>query len=142
VPYKGGGQAVIDVMSGQVTIYFSSLLGALPHLKSGKLRALGVSSLKRTSGAPDVPTIAESGYPGFEAINWLGLLVPARTPASIVSRLNADTLRVFQQPDVEQKLLAQGGEPATGTPDAFAAYIKSETVKWAKVIKASGTKPE
>ena len=80
VPYKGGGQAIVDVMSGQVTIYFSSLLGALPHMKSGRLRALGVSSLKRSSGAPDVPTMAESGYPGFEAINWLGLLVPARTP--------------------------------------------------------------
>jgi tripartite-type tricarboxylate transporter receptor subunit TctC len=142
VPYKGGGQAVIDVMSGQVNIYFSSLLGALPHMKSGKLRALAVSSLKRSSAAPDVPTVAESGYPGFEAINWLGLLVPARTPPLIVSRLNADTLRVFQQPDVEQKLLAQGGEPATGTPEAFASYIKSETAKWAKVIKASGVKPE
>jgi len=142
VPYIGGGQAVIDVIAGQVNIYFSSVPGALPHIKSGKLRALGVSSLKRSSAAPDVPTVAESGYAGFEAINWLGLLVPARTPASIVSRLNADVLRVFQQPDVEQKLLAQGGEPATGTPEAFASYIKSETAKWARVIKASGAKPE
>ena len=142
VPYKGGGQAVVDVMSGQVDIYFSSLLGALTHIKSGRLRALGVSSLKRASVAPDVPTIAESGYPGFEATNWLGLLVPARTPAAIVTRLNADVLRVFQQPDVEQKLLALGGEPATGTPEAFATYIKAEMVKWGKVIKASGARPE
>jgi tripartite-type tricarboxylate transporter receptor subunit TctC len=142
VPYKGGGQAVVDVMSGQVDIYFSSLLGALAHIKSGRLRALGVSSLKRASVAPDVPTIAESGYPGFEATNWVGLLVPARTPAAIVNRLNADVLRVFQQPDVEQKLLALGGEPATGTPQAFATYIKAETVKWARVIKASGARPE
>ena len=106
------------------------------------IAALGVSSLKRSSGAPDVPTIAESGYPGFEAVNCLGLLVPARTPAPLVNRLNADVRRVFQQPDVEQKLAGQGGEAATGTPEAFAAYLKSETAKWAKVIKASGVKPE
>ncbi len=142
VPYKGGGQAVIDVMSGQVNIYFSSLLGALPHIKNGKLRALGVSSLKRSSAVPEVPTVAESGYPGFEAINWLGLLVPARTPASIVTRLNSDTLRVFQQPDVDKRVRAQGGESAAGTPESFARYIRSETVKWAKVIKASGVKPD
>ena len=142
VPYKGGPQAVIDVMTGRVTMYFSSLPGALPHIKSGKLRALGVSSLKRASAAPEVPTIAESGYPGFEAINWVGLLVPARTPSALVSRLNAEAVRAFQQPDVHQKLLEQGGEPATGTPEAFGDYIKSETSKWAKVIKTSGTRPE
>lgn len=143
LPFVPGGAAdIVGRMAGQVNIYFSSLLGALPHMKNGKLRALGVSSLKRSSSVPDVPTIAESGYPGFEAINWLGLLVPARTPASIVSRLNADTLRVFQQPDVEQKLLAQGGEPAAGTPEAFSSYIRSETAKWAGVIKVSGAKAE
>lgn len=135
------GSTVVG-MAGQVNIYFSSVPGALSHIKGGELRALGVSSLKRSSAAPDVPTVAESGYAGFEAINWLGLLVPVRTPASIVSRLNADVLRVFQQPDVEQKFLAQGGEPTTGTPEAFASYIKSETAKWDRVIKASGVKPE
>jgi tripartite-type tricarboxylate transporter receptor subunit TctC len=142
VPYKGGGQAVVDVMSGQVDIYFSSLPGALPHIKSGKLRALGVTSANRSSAARDIPTIAESGFPGYEATNWLGLLAPARTPAPIISRLNTEVRRVFQQPDVEQHLIAQGGEPATGSPDAFTRYIKSEITKWARVVKSSGTQAE
>ena len=109
IPYKGGGQAVVDVMAGQVQLYFSSMLGALPHVKSGKLRALGVTSAKRSRATPDLPTIAESGFPGYEAVNWLGLLAPARTPAAIIARLNGEIVKIFSQPDVEERLAAYSG---------------------------------
>lgn len=142
VPYKGGGQAVLDVMSGQVNIYFSSVLGALPHMKTGKLRALAVTSARRSSAAKNVPTMAESGFPGYEAINWVGVLAPARTPVPIIARLNSDIVGIFRQADTEQRLIALGGEPAAGSPDAFAKYMKSEISKWAKVIKESGVQPE
>ena len=142
VPYKGGGQAVIDVMSGQVQMYFSSVLGALPHMKSGKLRGLAVTGSRRSRAAPELPTIAESGFPGYEANNWLGLLVPARTPRPIIERLNRETVALFQQPDVREKMAAQGGDTETGSPEQFAAYIRSETRKWAKVIKDSGARTD
>ena len=142
VPYKGGGQAVVDVISGQVQLYFSSMLGALPHLKSGKLRALAVTGSKRSRAAPELPTIAESGFPGYEANNWLGLMVPAGTPAAIIMRLNREIVKIFAQPDMLERLAAQGGEPETGSPEKFAEYIRSEIRKWAKVVKSSGAQVE
>lgn len=142
VPYKGGSQAVVDVISGQVHAYFSSAPGAMPHVKTGKLRALGVTSAKRMRAVPEVPTIAESGFPGYEAANWVGLLVPARTPPAIITRLNTEVVRVLRQPDIEERLTAQGGEAETNTPQQFAAHIKTEIKKWAEVIKAAGLKPE
>jgi tripartite-type tricarboxylate transporter receptor subunit TctC len=142
VPYKGGGQAVVDVMSGQVQLYFSSMLGALPHLKSGKLRALAVTGSKRTRAAPELPTIAESGFPGYEANNWLGLMVPAGTSVTIILRLNREIVRIFAQPDMHERLAAQGGEAETGSPEKFAEYLSAEITKWAKVVKSSGAQVE
>ena len=142
IPYKGGGQAIVDVMSGQVPMYFSSALGALPHIKSGKLRALGVTSAKRSRAIPDLPTIAEAGFPGYEAVNWVGLLVPARTPPAIIARLNSEIIRIFRQPDVEERLVSQGGEAETNTPAQFSAHIRAEIKKWAQVINASGMQAE
>ena len=137
IPYKGGAHAIVDVMAGQVQMYFSSTLGALPHIKSGKLRALAVTSLKRPRAMSELPTIAESGYPGYEAVNWLGLMVPARTPPDIVTRLNGEIVNIFRQPEFEERLSAQGGEAQTNSPAQFALHIRSEIRKWAQVIKAS-----
>lgn len=142
VPYKGGGQAIIDVMAGQVHLYFSSMLGALPHVKSGKLRALAVTGTRRSRAAPELPTVAESGFPGYEANNWVGLLVPAGTPAAVILRLNREIVRIFGQPDVQERLAAQGGEAETGTPEKFADYLRAEIKKWAKVVTSSGAQVE
>ena len=142
VPYKGGGQAVVDVIAGQVHLYFSSVLGALPHVKTGKLRALAVTSAGRSRAAPDLPSVAESGFPGYEANNWVGLLVPARTPAPIVERLHRETVQILRMPDVQERLAAQGGDPEPSSPAQFTAYLTSEIRKWAKVVKASGAQAE
>ena len=142
IPYKGGAQAIVDVIAGQVQMYFSSTLGAIPHIKSGKLRALAVTSLKRPRAMPELPTIAESGYPGYEAVNWLGLMVPARTPAAVITRLNSEIVNLFRQPEIEERLSAQGGEAQTNSPVQFAAHIRSEIRKWAQVIKASRMQQE
>jgi tripartite-type tricarboxylate transporter receptor subunit TctC len=142
IPYKGGAQAIVDVLAGQVQMYFSSTIGALPSIRNGKLRALGVTSAKRSRAAPDIPTIAESGFPDYEAVNWLGLLVPARVPHAIIARLNSDVIRIFRLPDVEERLLAQGGEADTSSPAQFAAHIQAEIRKWSQVIKVSGLQPE
>jgi len=142
VPYKGGGQAIVELMAGQVQMYFSSTLGALPHVKGGKLRALAVTSLKRSRAVPQLPTIAESGFPGYEAVNWLGLMVPAQTPAPIIHRLNSEVVKIFRQPEVEERLTAQGGDAETTTPAQFAEHIRAEIKKWARVIKVSGMQTE
>ncbi len=142
VPYKGGSQAIVDLMAGQVQLYFSSILGGLPHAKSGKLRALAVTAAKRSRAAPELPTIAESGFPGYEASNWVGLMVPAATPATVIVRLNREILRGFGSIDVQEKLVAQGGDPETGTPAAFTAYLKSEIAKWHRVIRDSGARAD
>ena len=141
VPYKGSGQAISDLVGGHVKVMISGMASTLPHVKSGKLRALVVTGAQRTPAAPDVPTIAESGYPKFEATSWFGVLAPAKTPKPVIARLNADIRKTLQQPDVAQRLSAVGFEIVTGTPEQFAAYIKSEIRKWEKVVKASGAKP-
>jgi tripartite-type tricarboxylate transporter receptor subunit TctC len=138
VPYKGGAPAMIDLIAGQIQLIFSSPPTAVPQVKAGKIRALAVTTARRSAILPELPTIAESGLPGFEADNWYGVAVAARTPRAIVDRLNAEFVRVLSMPEVKEVLLKQGLEAAPGTPDAFGAYMKSEYVKWAKVIAEAG----
>ncbi len=142
VPYKGSGQAVIDLLAGQVQIMFSGMSSVMPHIKANKLRPLAVTGAQRSPAVPEVPTIAEAGYPGFEASAWYGVLAPAGTPKPVVTRLNAEILRALKLPEVKERLENVGFEIVGGTPEAFGAYIKSEIAKWAKVVKASGVKAE
>ena len=142
VPYKGSSPALTDLMGGQVQIMFDNLPSALPLIKAGKLRAIAVTSLKRAAALPDVPTISESGLPGFEASSWFGVLAPAGTPAPVVAKINADVNKWLQSPEARDQLLAQGANAAGGTPEQFAAHIHAETEKWAKVVKASGAKAD
>ena len=142
VPYKGSGQGVIDLIAGHVTVMTPSILTALGYVKDRRLRALGVTSAKRAGGAPDIPTIAEAGVPGYEAVQWFGVLAPAGTPRDIVSRLHKEIVRTVQTPDIRQKLVNDGADPVGSLPEKFAAFIRSETAKWAEVAKAIGLKPE
>jgi tripartite-type tricarboxylate transporter receptor subunit TctC len=138
VPYKGGGPAVIDALSGQVESLFSLISTGAPHVRSGRLRGLGVSSARRSPILAEVPTIAESGYPGYEASGWLGLLFPAKTPDAIVERLHRETVAVLNLPDVRTQLEANGIDLRPSDPQAFRAYIKGELAKWSKLIKDAG----
>jgi tripartite-type tricarboxylate transporter receptor subunit TctC len=140
IPYKGSSPALTDLMGGQVQIMFDNLPSALPQIKAGKLRAIAVTSLKRAPVLPDVPTISESGLPGFEASSWFGVLAPAGTPAPIVARINAEVNKWLQSTDARERLLSQGAEAAGGSPEQFANHIRAESEKWAKVVKASGAK--
>ena len=142
VPYKGSGQAVIDLVAGHVPVMFSGFSSALPHVKAGRLRAIATTGAQRSPAAPDVPTVAEQGFPGFEATAWYGVLAPARTPPAIVGRLHDEIVRALKLPDVQERLGAVGFELVGSRPDEFAAYMKSETLKWAKVVKASGARAE
>ena len=141
VPYKGGGPALIATISGQVQIMFATMPAAMPHVKSGKVRPVAVTTAKRSQAMPELPTIAESGVKGYEAATWYGLLAPARTPKPVIDRLHGETVKILAGP-VRQRLEAQGFEPDGGTPAAFAAYIKSEITKWAKVIREAGIPAE
>lgn len=140
VPYKGGAAAITDLIGGQVHLMMESLNSITPHAKAGRVRALGVTALKRSPALPDVPTIAESGVPGYEAITWNGVIAPAGTPRAIVQRLNAEINKFLSTPAGRDRLAAIGADPTPSTPEAFAALIKSENVKWADVIKRSGAK--
>ena len=142
VPYKGAAPALADLLGGQVQLMFSTMPPALPHVKDGKLRALAVTSLKRSPAAPDLPTVDEIALPGFEANTWHGVVVPAGTPGAIVARLNREIVAILHLPDVVERLSGQGAEALGSTPEEFAAYIKSESVKWAKVVRDSGAKAE
>ena len=139
VPYKGSGPAFIDLIAGQIQMLFSSTVSSMPHVKSGKVRGLAITSLKRASALPEIPTIAES-YPGFESSSWFGMLVPARTPKPVIDRLLADTRAALNSPNVNQALLSQGAEPGGQSPAEFGAYFQSEIKKWARVIKSAGIK--
>lgn len=141
VPYKGGGPSLIALISGQVQVMFATLPAAMPHVKSGKLRPIAVTTAKRSQAMPDLPTIAESGVKGYEAATWYGLLAPARTPQPVIDRLHGETVKILAGP-TRQRLEAQGFEPDGGTPAAFAAYIKSEITKWGRVIKEAGIPAE
>jgi tripartite-type tricarboxylate transporter receptor subunit TctC len=140
IPYKGSPPALQDVVGGQVTMTFDNITTALPLAKAGKLRALAVTTAKRSAVAPDVPTLAESGLVGFEVGSWQGVFAPAGTPPDIVKRLNAEIVKIINMPDVREKLLALGAEPVGDTPEQFAAYVKTEGVKWSEVVKKSGAK--
>ena len=142
IPYKGGGPAMIDLLAGQINLIFATAASAIPHIKSGKINALAVTTSNRSKLVPDLPTVSEAGLKGFEANNWYGVVVPAKTPRPIVDRLNKEFTAVLNMPDIREILFKQGLDAAPSTPEAFGAYIKSETAKWAKVIKASGAKPE
>ena len=142
VPYKGGGPAIIDLLAGNINLIFATGASSINHVKAGKIRALGVTTAKRSALVPELPTIAEAGLPGFEANNWNGIVVPAKTPRTIINRLNKEFTAALTLPDIKEFLFKQGLDAAPGTPEAFGAYIKSETAKWAKVIKAAGIKVE
>lgn len=135
VPYKGSGPAFIDLMAGQVQMLFSSTVSSLPHVKNGKVRGLAVTSLKRPAALPAMPTIAESGYPGFESSSWFGMLVPARTPPPVINRLLAETRLALKSAEVNDALVSQGAEPGGNSPAEFGAYFQAELSKWAKVAK-------
>ena len=142
VPYKGGGPAIIAVLGGQVQLYIGPIGTVLPHVKAGKLRALAVTSTKRSSVLPELPSVAEAGLPGFAQDAWNGLLAPARTPPTIIKKLNGEVSAVLKMPAIRERFAAQGMEPGGISPEEFAAMLKSEIAKWAKVIREAGIKPE
>lgn len=142
LPYKGGGPAIIDLVAGQVSLSFASMPSSLPFAKSGKLRAIAVGGAKRSPAAPEIPTVAESGLPGFEVTDWQGLLAPAKTPAAVVDRLNRETTRILGEREVRERLSAAGLQPVTNTPQQFTEFIRAEIDKWGKVIRGAGIKPE
>jgi tripartite-type tricarboxylate transporter receptor subunit TctC len=142
IPYKGSPPALIDLLGGRVVLMCSTIAPAMPLVKSAKLRALAVTSLKRSAAAPEIPTVAESGLPGYEATAWQGVLAPAGTPREVIVRLNTELVRVINLPEVRKQLAEQGYEPAGNTPEQFAEYIKTEIAKWTRVIKAAGLKAE
>ncbi|MGQ0524612.1 MAG: Bug family tripartite tricarboxylate transporter substrate binding protein [Betaproteobacteria bacterium] len=140
VPFKGAVPAINDLLGGRISLIFSSAPPALPHVATGKLRALAVTSGKRSSVSPDLPTVAESGLPGFEVINWYGVLAPARTPKTIVEKLNTEISTIMKMSDVKERLSSVGIEVFSSTPAQFAAFMRDETAKWAKVVKFSGAR--
>jgi tripartite-type tricarboxylate transporter receptor subunit TctC len=142
VPYKGQGPAMIDLVAGHIQVSFPTILGALAHARSGRLRALATTGASRAAAAADLPTMIEAGVPGYEAANWFGTVVPAKTPPAIIARLNQEIGRALHLTDVRERLLSQGMEAVSNSPEDFSAYVKSEMTKWAKVVKASGAKPE
>jgi tripartite-type tricarboxylate transporter receptor subunit TctC len=142
VPYKGAGPAFIDLVAGHVQVLFSSTVSSLTYVRSGKLRGLAVTSLKRIAAAPGVPTVAESGFPGFESSSWNGVMLPARTPQPIIDRLNREIVAAVKAPEVNEALSSQGAERDGNSPQEFGAYFQSEMTKWAAVIRRANIKPE
>lgn len=142
IPYKGRAQAIPDLLGGRIQMIFDNMPSALPLVKSGELRAMGVTSTTRSSAAPNIPTIAEQGLAGFDSTSWFALLAPAGLPKDTQMRINAETARVLALPDVKEKLATLGLDAAPGTPDALANLMQAELVKWAKVVKESGAKPD
>jgi tripartite-type tricarboxylate transporter receptor subunit TctC len=142
VPYRGGALVMPDLLSGRVMLYFDSMQNATPHIRSGRVRALGVAALKRVQSAPDIPTIAESGLPGFEVGTLFGLLAPAGTPREIVMRLHAEVVRVLALPDIRERLVNAGAEILGNTPEEFAAIIGADMVKWAKVAREANIRAD
>jgi tripartite-type tricarboxylate transporter receptor subunit TctC len=142
VPYKGGAPGIVALIGGQVQLYFATISTALPHIKSGKLRAIAVTSARRSIVAPEYPTIAEAGVPGYEHASWVGMLAPAKTPQTIVAALNAQAVKALAREDVRGLLLRDGLEPVGDSPAEFSRVIKAEVAKWMKVVKAAGIKPQ
>jgi tripartite-type tricarboxylate transporter receptor subunit TctC len=142
VPYKGTGQAVTDLLAGQVDLLFAPSQTVIQHVRAGKLKALATTGARRTETLPDLPTVAESGLPGYEALGWFGLLAPAATPRPIVDRLSADANRVLADPDIRSRMIALGADPRGNTPAEFARFIRDDQAKWAKLMREAGIKPE
>ncbi len=142
VPYKGGNPAMQDVVAGNIQMLFSTLLQSQAFLKDGRLRAIAISTATRSPAAPDVPTIAESGVPGYEVAPWYGLLLPARTPEPIIGKLSKEVMHIMRLPEVAPRMAADGSVAVGSTPEQFAALLKSETAKWSKVVKEAGIKAE
>ena len=142
IPYKGAAPALLDVVAGNAHLYFTSAVSAQPFIPSGRLRMVAVASAKRSPSLPEVPTVAEAGFPEFDVSSWWGVVAPASTPREVVIRLQTEIHRVIALPEIRAKLAEQGLDIATNTPEQFAAYIKSETAKWAKLIREVGVKPE
>jgi tripartite-type tricarboxylate transporter receptor subunit TctC len=140
VPYKGGGAAITDLLAGQVSMYFGTTPSTLPFVQSGKLRALGVTTAKRTTAAPEIPTIAEAGLPGYEQSAWHGLLVPTGTPDAVIAKLNAEVNRLLRSPDAVERFKVQGFDVIGGSPADFAAFIRQDVAKYAKLVKTAGIK--
>jgi tripartite-type tricarboxylate transporter receptor subunit TctC len=142
VPYKGNGPAVIAQLSGEVQLGFNNMLAVLPHAQSGRLRALAVTSAKRSPSLPNLPTMAEAGVPGYEATSWNGIFAPARTPRPIIDKIHAEVVRILRTPDVRETLVAAGSDPVGSTPQEFQAYVKLELARWGKVIRENNIKGE
>jgi tripartite-type tricarboxylate transporter receptor subunit TctC len=140
VPYKGGGPALVDLIAGQVQVLFSTQLASWPHIQSGRIRALAVSTAKRPASIPDLPTVAEAGLPGYDSGVWYGVLAPAGTPRDIITRLNGEIVRALNQPDYRGLLVNNGIDPIGSPPEQLGQYIKSELAKWAKVVKDAGVR--
>ncbi len=142
IPYKGSTAAHPDLLSGQTQVMFDTVVAIAPLVKAGRLRALGVTTARRSPALPDVPTIAEAGVRGYETSTWGGLLAPANTPREVIAKLNAESVRILKLPDVRERMISAGSEPMGNTPREFAAFIDAEIIKWAKVIKESGAKAD
>jgi tripartite-type tricarboxylate transporter receptor subunit TctC len=142
VPFKGSGQAMPNLLAGQVQLVFDPMPSSLPHVKSGRLRAIAISTATRSPAIPELPTVAESGVPGYESSLWYGVLLPARTPPAIVAKLNSTINAILREPDVGERFAGLGAEPRGGTSAQFGEYIGSEVIKWGKVIKAVGIKAD
>jgi tripartite-type tricarboxylate transporter receptor subunit TctC len=143
VPYKGAGPALGDVIAGHVPIMAANILSTLPHVKAKRVRAYGVTSAKRANAAPDIPTLAEAGVPGYEAVQWFGLLAPASTPREIITKLHGAVLQTLNDPNVRKRFIDGGADPSpSSSPEAFAALMRAELKKWARVVKEAGIKPE
>jgi tripartite-type tricarboxylate transporter receptor subunit TctC len=140
VPYKGNAAALLDLIAGRVQMMFSNMLTSMPHVRAGKLRAIGISSPQRTRQAPDLPTLAESGLPGFSSVPWYGVLGPPRLPSAIVDKLNSEIAHALAQRDMQERFVAEGIDLQSSTPESFATLIRSEVVKWRKVVRQAGAK--
>jgi tripartite-type tricarboxylate transporter receptor subunit TctC len=140
VPYKASAPALIDVLGGHVSMMFDPIITCMPHVRTGKLRALAITSLQRTTMAPELPTVAETGLPGYEAIGWHGILAPASTPKEIVAKLNTEIVRSLRTPDMRSRFAEQGAEPVGNTPEEFAGFLKEDQEKWSKVVKTAGVR--
>jgi tripartite-type tricarboxylate transporter receptor subunit TctC len=142
VPYKGGGPAMTDLVGGQVQLIFATTASAIPQIRAGRIKGIAVTTARRSALMPELPTLSEAGLPGFDANNWYGIVVPIKTPRAIIDQLNAEVTKILNMPEVRTTLFNQGLDPAPGTPEQFGAYIRSERIKWARVIRASGAKAE
>jgi tripartite-type tricarboxylate transporter receptor subunit TctC len=142
IPYKGNAGALTDIVGGHLDVVYNGITSAIALIRGDKLRALAVTSLQRSAALPDVPTLDESGLKGFEAVAWNGLTAPAKTPRDVIMKINADVIRIVNSPELKERLKADGSDPVGSSPEQFAAFLRNEIAKWAKVIKFANVKPE